>query len=102
MDVGSLSLWIGIKLAIFLAVLILSVLLMIIDNKPYIMGLSILAFTFIVIAIIEFVFVTPVFQSLPITGDKNLKLITNLLYIVGGLGMIWYLSGINSNIKDYK
>jgi len=95
----------GVKLAVFLAVLVLAFLIDIVDSKhKNIHGLNIMAIAFVLIAITEFAHIMAHAEGImPWIGSHvNLNLITHPLLLIAGLGIIWYLWGINKNIEDYK
>lgn len=98
------SLFIGLKLAIFLAVLALSLLIEMVSNKKekYAFGLNLMAFCFIIIALLEFLQVMARMHSgmWPwIENLNDLSLITGPLFIIAGVGIIWYFLGIKMSDK---
>jgi len=96
----------GIKIALFLAVAVLAFLIDIVDNKhKNVHGLNIMAISFILIAFTEFLHtLSHVHEGLFswFMVHENLHLITHPLFIIAGIGIIWYLVGIKKNIEDYK
>lgn len=99
-----LSLATGLKLAVYLSVLTLAFLVDAVSKKTKsVHGLNLMAIFFAVIAIFEFFHImAQVYGILPWLSENILSYISNSLFILGGLSLIWYLWGINKNIKDYK
>lgn len=100
-----LSLATGLKIAVYLSVLTLAFLVDAVSKKTKsVHGLNLMAIFFIVIAVLEFFHVMAhVYGILPwLASHETLKYMTNSLFILGGLSLIWYLWEINKNIKDYK
>lgn len=106
MDSTTSAIFVGLKIAVFSAILVMAFLIESVDKrKKQVHGINLFAIMFIVIALAEFFHViasshTGVLNW--ITNHKNLYLITHTLSIVGALGLIWYFTGIKKNIKNYK
>jgi len=96
----------GLKIAIFLAVLVLAFLAdKVVKDKKNVHGLNVMALAFILIAFSEFLHIMSHIHEgfMPwMMSHGNLHLITHPLFIIAGVGIIWYLWGINKNIEDYR
>lgn len=99
------AIFVGFKIAIFLSVLVLAFLVDTTNKKKHVHGLNIMAGIFVLVALAEFFHVMAILNPGTwnwLTIHDNLYLVTHLLTLVGGLGIIWYLRGISQNIKDYQ
>lgn len=95
----------SLKIGVFLAVLVLSFLVDILEKKNRaVHGLNLMAVCFMLIALTEFFHIIAEAHKgfFPWLLDfQNVHLITKPLLILAGLGIIWYFYGIRKNIKDY-
>lgn len=95
----------GLKLAVFLAVLVMAFLVDIVEkgNKK-VHGINFMAICLMFVAIFEFAntmsTIYPGFMGW-LGEHENLHLLTKPFLLLSGLGLIWYLNGIRKNLKDY-
>lgn len=95
----------GLKLAIFLSVLIMAFLVDIIEKgNKRVHGINFMAACLMLVAIFEFANIMSTFYPgfLGWFGEhENLHLVTKPFLLLSGIGLIWYLNGIRKNLKDY-
>lgn len=97
----------GIKVAIYIGVAIMALLIDMVarkDEKQHMHGLNIMAYSFVAVGLLEFFHVLAVaYGAFPaLASHETLDLIVHPLYIVGGLGLVWFLHGVGKNIKEYR
>lgn len=95
----------GLKLAVFLSVLVMAFLVDIAEKgNKRIHGLNFMAICLMFVAIFEFVNIMGIiYPGLFgwISDHESLHLFTKPFLLLAGLGLIWYLNGIRKNIKNY-
>ncbi len=91
----------AVKLGVFVALLIYSFLINAVSrHKSY--GISIFTIAFVVAVAAEFFQVVGGSGVMEVGFESKTDLILNALTLIGGLGLIIFLSHVNKNIKDYK
>lgn len=102
-----LTLAMAFKIAIYIGVLVLAFLIDAVaqkNEKQNMHGLNLMAIAFVLVGIFEFFHVLAVELNIfpLLASHENLDLIVHPLFIVGGLGLIWFLWGVSKNVKDYR
>lgn len=96
----------GLKVALSLALVVLAFTLDVIAKKgeKHIHGLNIMAVALLVMALFEFFEdIASIYSGFPswLNHDAVNSWVKMSTLFVAGMGIIWYLSGIKKNIKDY-
>jgi hypothetical protein len=96
----------GLKIALSLALVVLAFTLDLIAKKgeKQIHGLNIMALALLVMAVFEFLEdIAAIYTGFPswLTHDAVNSWVKLSSLFVAGIGILWYLSGIKKNIKDY-
>jgi hypothetical protein len=102
-----LTLAMAFKIAIYIGVLVLAFLIDIVTEKKEklgMQGLNVMAIAFVLVGIAEFFHVLAVELNIfPILAShENLDLTVHPLFIIGSLGLLWFLWGVSRNIKQYR
>lgn len=97
----------GFKIAIYIGVLVLAFLIDAVsqkNEKQTMHGLNVMAIAFALVGIFEFFHILAaelgVFSTL--ASHENLDLIIHPLFIIGSLGLLWFLWSVSKNIKAYR
>ena len=99
------AIFVGVKLAVFVSVFVLTLLVGQSHKEKQVHGLNIMAFFFVIIAIVDFLHVmvpseTGILSWL--APEDNLYLVVHSLSVLAGLSIILYITGIEGKIKEYK
>lgn len=97
----------GIKLAIYIGVAILAILIDMVskkNEKRHIYGLIVMSVILLILGAIEFFHeIAEAYDLFPwLANHETLDLISHLLYILSFLGLLWFLWGVSKNIKAYR
>jgi hypothetical protein len=93
----------GLKIAIYLSVLVMAFIVDRVEKRKSVHGLNIMALAFMLIALIEFSHTFAHIEGIWewLTEHENLHLLLQPLFTIGGIGIIIYLRGLNCNAADY-
>lgn len=94
------SIMVGVKLSVFIILLIYSILIKLIAKGKNIIGINLFALALIIIALVEFFEVT---AELGESGKavNIFNFISDIFTLVAGLGLLGFILHVNKNIKDY-
>lgn len=97
----------GFKVAIYIGVAVLALLIDIVaqkNEKQYMHGLNVMSIAFVIIGLLEFfhVLATAYGFSPALASHETVDLFIHLLFIIGGLGLVWFLWNVSKNVKQYR